>query len=103
MDDKKTMNPMNEEALNDVAGGANYDYYGNPINNYNCAPGPMTVPTNPVSMVNPGLSCSIKNASGATYVCPSCGSTRFKIRSANDQQINLQCKDCGTKFTVANV
>lgn len=99
MDDKKTMNPMNEDALNDVAGGANYDFYGNPV-----APvtngfvnGPMTTP------INPGLSCSIKNSNGATYACPSCGSTRFKIRSANDQQINLQCKDCGTKFTVANV
>ena len=62
MDDKKTMNPMNEDALNEVAGGANYDFYGNPINN-GCMPivGPATIPTNPV---NPGLSCSIKNGNG---------------------------------------
>ena len=102
MDENKTMKPMDEGALDEVAGGTiNIDYYGNPINNnYNSsayAPGPMTMP------INPGLSCSIKNANGAVYVCPSCGSSRFKIKSANDQTISLQCRDCGTKFNVANV
>ncbi len=103
MEDKKTLNPMNEDALNEVAGGAtNYDFYGNPINNgTNWAPAaPVIVPSAPV---NNGLSCSIKNSNGATYVCPSCGSSRFSIVSADERNINLKCKDCRTRFTVANV
>ncbi len=86
MEDKNNRNLMNEDALEEVAGGAaSYDFYGNPIPNHN------------------SLSCSLKNADGATYACPSCGSTRFKIRSADDRNINLKCKDCGTTFTVANL
>lgn len=101
MDDKKTMNPMNEDALDEVSGGAaNYDYYGNPVPvnpGLNMFGGPTTTPN------DSGMSFSLRNGNGLTYACPSCGSTRFKIRSANDQQINLQCKDCGTRFSVANV
>ncbi len=98
MEDKKNLKPMNEETLDEVAGGAvNYDFYGNPINNV-----PMGAPLT-TTPINNDLSCSIKNSRGATYACPSCGSTRFKIKSADERNINLQCKDCGTKFTVANV
>ena len=91
--DEKKMNAMNEDALNEVAGGqTNFDFYGNPIN----------VPV--ASVVNPQstLGCSFKNGDGATYVCPNCGNSSFKICAADDRSVTLKCKKCGTKFQVAN-
>lgn len=106
MEDKK-LNPMNEESLDEVAGGAtNYDFYGNPINSY----GPSTMPVapqpiiiQPAPVVDNGLHVTIKNGAGATYVCPSCNSSDLKIKSADEKNITLQCRKCKTKFTVANV
>jgi len=102
MEDKKNLNPMKEDALDEVAGGAtNYDFYGNPINPQPFIPAaPVYVPAAPVDT---GLSATLTNANGATYVCPSCGCNKYKITSANEKEITLKCKKCGTKFTVANV
>lgn len=95
--DEKKLHPVGEDTLDAVAGGnINYDYYGNPV-------GPMVSNAVIPNALAPGLSCLIKNEYGAAYACPSCGSTNFRIRSANDQQINLQCRNCNTKFTVANL
>ncbi|MDO5112613.1 MAG: hypothetical protein Q4E65_09935 [Clostridia bacterium] len=95
--DEKKLNPIGEDALDEVAGGTiNYDYYGNPV-------GPMVSNAVVPNAIEPGLSCSIKNNMGATYACPNCNSTNFRIRSADAQHINLQCRNCNTKFTVANL
>ncbi|MDD4074672.1 MAG: hypothetical protein PHC80_01125 [Eubacteriales bacterium] len=95
--DEKKLNPVSEETLGEVAGGTtNFDYFGNPI-------GPLASNTIVPNAIAPGLSCLIKNENGAAYACPNCGSTNFRIRSADAQQINLQCRNCKTKFTVANL
>lgn len=91
--DEKKLNAMQEDTLDDVAGGVtNFDYYGNPIN----------PPMANVSMPRHLLDCSFRNADGAVYACPNCGSTEFRICSADERSVNLKCKRCGTKFMVAN-
>ncbi|MDO5111087.1 MAG: hypothetical protein Q4E65_02160 [Clostridia bacterium] len=91
--DEKKLSAMNDESLDEVAGGAtNYDFQGNAINQ----------PVSNVSLPQHLLACSFKNADGAVYACPSCGSTNFRICSADDRSVNLKCKNCGTKFMVAN-
>ena len=95
--DEKKLSAMSEDKLDDVAGGnTNYDYYGNPI-------GPMVTNAVTADSMMPGLSCTIRNGVGAAYACPTCGSTNFRLVSANDSTINLQCKNCKTKFSVANL
>lgn len=101
--DEKKINAVNDSELDEVAGGAtNYDYYGNPIGGSVPIYVPPVVPAQPVQPVNPGLNFSFANDIGATYVCPSCGNTKFKIVSADKSKINLKCKRCSTTFSVAN-
>ncbi len=114
MEDKKNLNPMSEDALDETTGGAtNFDFYGNPIGGGGGGFCPSaTIPTTPVNPVPnwsnpapvtyPGLNFSVTNSSGAVYVCPSCGGNRFKVKKADENNITLQCKSCGTRFTVAN-